>query len=203
MVEELKLTPEQKRREFLDKEAARKRAATKRKREEALAALSDTERKTEIEAQWARNLENLGVRKREELNNRVKDWNHVYLSMIEVCRQCRQNARYGDGFYPEQVVAEVQKFAEKYPPTEGLEPFHFPPERLAAEPLYFREYGIPIDSIDRVALDDFLYCFGLWYAANRNSLTLEADPNFPEDFRTWDQVDELYAQLKSLAGRKQ
>ena len=151
-----------------------------------------------IEQTWGRNLYQLSTEERKQLEDHVSDFRYIVMLCRVGSQGIRDGVAYGSDkehgieFYPDQFFAEVEAFAKGFPPSDGLESykrFDFSAERrIEDEPFYFRTFGLGVDGVDHVAYFDFLHCFSVWYAANRNFLTLATGDTH---CKTWEQIDAL------------
>ncbi len=193
-------------------DSVRRREYRQRKREEKTAGLPPEYKRKKIEELWQTNRAALSAEERKKLDDHVSDWVYIFHLMHDTSQHIRDNGRYNDDpiypICPEQHFAEIEAFAKRFPPTAGRESYHTffeDPEsdrRIEKEPFYFRTYGYGVDSIDHVAYNDFLHCFGSWFTENRNKLTLATTTEYGSEYaKTWDEIDALVDANKKLSWR--
>jgi hypothetical protein len=198
----------------LDKASAERANRRAAKKLADAANMSDADRWKQAHAQWEKNLARLSETERKKVLDHVSEHEYIVGAMISDSNRIRNRVEYGtvnkEGetpFCPEQLLFEVEDFARRFPPTDGVsayDRFDFEDadclSGLPSMPLYLREYGYKVDSIGHTAYFDFLHTFCAWYKQNRNSLVLATTTEYgPEFAKTWEEIDALMEQNKRLA----
>jgi hypothetical protein len=130
------------------------------------------EYRLQVEKVWQANRDLLPAKDREALNDRIRDFRVINGVLAETIKFLR----FGKSIrvvYPDLNFESIEAFAKDFPPTDGIEFHHLADydedkiTEIEKAPFYFREYGLPIDSIDHTKYFDFLHLFGEWLRNNR------------------------------------